>query len=265
MKKVPGLVDFLGMFEGNAGSLKMLTAYLDACARGARGDEVRSLRNRLGDLFPELRAKKLHVRVHKAQRGSRPTETGRLLCPQSRLAEFDADPEGFCKKVLHGQVQIRATSFPSFLYDQKLVVAGRLEPGLLRSGFLVNCYKCVYTGPTSAMSETGRKTAGKPSRAQQMKLSSVGARSIAHVATMPEWSRTDGSFDGQEIFECLVHIFTNQKWARETLAWWDKQKFGAMANRSVTEHGRDEDEAAMDALMAELGADEADTDGEAQG
>ncbi|EMD39368.1 hypothetical protein CERSUDRAFT_122753 [Gelatoporia subvermispora B] len=267
VKRVLRMRLFLDNFDGCLDGIESLTSYLDACAKAARGDEVGSLRDKLGDLVPALRDHGLHGRAQKAFRGFLSTITGRLLCPQARLAEFDADPPKFCEQVRYGEIEVCAGHLPSFLYDQKMVQAARMEPGLLRSSLLVKAYKCVYTGPNSVTSEEpGRKTAGKPSRAHQMKMTNVTARSIAHVATMmrfvlnsqPEWDSRDGNFDGQEFFELIVQIFTKKKWASETLAWWDKEVFGTAAGRSASKRGADNSAAAIDALMAELGDDDDD-------
>ncbi|EMD34527.1 hypothetical protein CERSUDRAFT_97785 [Gelatoporia subvermispora B] len=259
IKRVPRMRLFLDNFDGCLDGIESLTSYLDACGKAAQGDEVGSLRDKLGDLVPALRDHGLHGRGQKALRGFLSTISGRLLCPQAQLGKFDAEPDKFCEQVRYGEIEVHAGHLPSFLYDQKLVQAGRMEPGLLRSALLVKAYKCVYTGPNSVMSEEPvRKTAGKPSRAHQMKMTNVTARSIAHVATMmrfvlnsqPEWDRRDGNFDGQEFFELIVQMFSKKKWSSETLAW---QVFGAASSRGKNNKAKNDSAAAIDALMAKLG------------
>lgn len=65
---------------------------MDSVAGRARSDDLTRLRNRVIKYAnPGDQADHLDVKSH---RGFHHDLTGRLLCPVSKLAEFDADPEG---------------------------------------------------------------------------------------------------------------------------------------------------------------------------
>ncbi|KAI0326964.1 hypothetical protein GY45DRAFT_1257881, partial [Cubamyces sp. BRFM 1775] len=207
--------------------------YIDKVAARARGDDLSRLRNRViiftaPEWLPHLKVKN--------NRGFKNVITGRLLCPITKLTEFDEDPEGFCRAVRDGRTKITSRDWPLFLYDEGLVVKGKIKPGLLRSPFLVQCFKVVFTGPQSAeddVLETSKST-GKPSLSQKYNITAVTMEMILYVASLVRsllssqagWAVKDGFFNGPQFVRSLMRSFArHSEWCSRTLDWWNDQVY----------------------------------------
>jgi hypothetical protein len=68
--------------------------------------------------------------------------TACLLCPQQLRDEFNADMEGFCRRVQNGMLPITHDDWPSFLYPEDKYNADALDEHLLRGTFLLSV--CLY-------------------------------------------------------------------------------------------------------------------------
>ncbi|KAI0673563.1 hypothetical protein C8Q78DRAFT_989743 [Trametes maxima] len=148
----------------------------------------------------------------KANRGFKHTETGRLLCPVKLLADFDNDPEGFCRKVYNvhdDRPRVAGGDWPAFMYDMKLYVPGKLKPGFLKSQILLDYFKLVFTGPASAdTSGHQTKVKGKPSISRKLQIRAV-VRFVLNAQN--EWADADA-------------------WQEELTEWYTERVYGGVSN-----------------------------------
>ncbi|KAJ2993805.1 hypothetical protein NUW54_g6263 [Trametes sanguinea] len=159
----------------------------------------------------------------KTSQGFKNAFTGRLLCPITKLSKFDADPA--------------VRDWPLILYDETLVVAGKVKPGLFRNASFVQLYQVIYTGPQSGDPELAEssKSTGKTSLAKKYGISKVTPESLCYVATLVRfllnsqatWSLKDGHLKGAEFVRSLMRVFAqNPKWTKSTLTWWNEYTAG---------------------------------------
>ncbi|GBE82985.1 hypothetical protein SCP_0500280 [Sparassis crispa] len=241
---IPGLKDQLAYMGEDIDAVDILGSYLNHYATDARDDHLGSLRERIinyipdfGDGYPTLKPQD-----SKWKRGFQSTTTGCLLCPQSMLSDFLAEPDGFCRQVCDGEIDVASDEFPSFLYDQDLYDPDELDAGLLKGPVLLSCFKSLITGPGSASSnrgdrEGGSSRPGRPPLAKKYDMTHVSPRSIAYVAVLVRfllnsqhsWSNIDVNFNLEEFFFEILRLFQDEEWGEATLDWWNKSVFGTPA------------------------------------
>jgi hypothetical protein len=68
--------------------------------------------------------------------------TAHLLCPRNFRDKFDADMEGFCRRVQNGTLAITHNDWPSFLYPEDSYNPDALDEHLLWGSFLLSV--CVF-------------------------------------------------------------------------------------------------------------------------
>ncbi|CDO69345.1 hypothetical protein BN946_scf184746.g26 [Trametes cinnabarina] len=175
----------------------------------------------------------------KTSRGFKNAFTGRLLCPITKLGDFDADPAAFLRGIRDGVIKIKAWDWPLFLYDESMVVPGQVKPGLFRNTQLIKWYQVIFTGPQSAdpdLAESSKSTR-KPSLAKKYGIIAVTPESICYVAALVRfllnsqaaWALKDGHFEGPVFVRSLTRVFArNPKWMETTLRWWNEQVYKTM-------------------------------------
>ncbi|KAH9898501.1 hypothetical protein C8Q73DRAFT_664162 [Cubamyces lactineus] len=234
--------------------LIILSNYINFHLTNVRGDDGGSLRDRVITYLRDSRIKGFESapsEVQKFYRGWSNMFTARMLCPQNMLARFDANPEAFCEMIISGpegddESILRGGNFPSFLYDQKQADPENELQGLLRSPYLLTCYKSLWTGPSSARLPGGRqnKTAGRPPIAWANNFFKVTPRTLAYTAvqvryeltSLTIWSSSDiAGFSAYELFNEIVALFADPEsdWYLDTLAWWNKQVFANAPDKSA--------------------------------
>ncbi|TFK78318.1 hypothetical protein K466DRAFT_607104 [Polyporus arcularius HHB13444] len=148
--------------------------------------------------------------------------------------------------------------WPSFLYDEKTHVKGKMRTGLFRSRFLLLCLLLIFCGPSAADSnyENSTQSQGTPPLVQRHNIKTITAEHLVYVACLarfllssaPRWKDRDGPWVGKEFADSLLHLlYRNTDFMNETLDWYDKQVF---KNRF------DEDEYGSDCEAAMLLAEE---------
>ncbi|EMD39731.1 hypothetical protein CERSUDRAFT_71602 [Gelatoporia subvermispora B] len=171
----------------------------------ARNDEIRLLKQNITWYLPKLL--ELGLNTSKEQWGFNSTISGRYLCPQLNLVEYDQDPEQ--------EIDITADNFPSFLYNELLAKEDQVEPGLLRSRALLQCLRCILTGPRTANKDKCGRLSRKPSRAKMAGIIQIDPQNIAYIAAITHfvlsnqtsWVSVNGNFDNQEFFRAVVCVF----------------------------------------------------------
>ncbi|KAI0773199.1 hypothetical protein BD413DRAFT_473365 [Trametes elegans] len=204
----------------------MVTHHLqiNKVAARARGDDLSRLRNAIINFAdPNYNSDRLKS---KCDRGFNNTLTSRLLCPVTKLEEFDADPRTFRCGILDGRIQIKSGDWPLFLYNPDLQEDGKLKPGLLKSEVLLKArsYLLLYHGPQSVDPElqANSKSTGKQSVAAKYELTSVSTESICYAAALSAWAVKDGHYSGAEFVRSLMRQFARYpNWRKNTITWWN--------------------------------------------
>ncbi|TFK81414.1 hypothetical protein K466DRAFT_604510 [Polyporus arcularius HHB13444] len=126
--------------------------------------------------------------------------------------------------------------WPSFLYDEKTHVKGKMRTGLFRSRFLLQCLLLIFCGPSAADNdyENGTQSQGTPPLVQRHNIKTITAEHLVYVACLarfllssaPRWKDRDGPWVGKEFADSLLHLlYRNTTFMNETLDWYDKQVF----------------------------------------
>ncbi|OSX55705.1 hypothetical protein POSPLADRAFT_1040101 [Postia placenta MAD-698-R-SB12] len=175
----PSLRELISEFQSEPASLGDLCALLDEHSRKARTQDCGDLRySGVRYITPDPARQPIFPVIDgrqqsKSERGFQHQQCSRLLVPQRHLADFDADPEGYLRKIIEGRVKIRASMLPSFVYDEKSYDPHNILKGLFRGFFLVRVFRHIFTGPRTALKVTDGPIAGKPWNAQILGMLSV--------------------------------------------------------------------------------------------
>ncbi|KAL6308596.1 hypothetical protein BKA93DRAFT_725335 [Sparassis latifolia] len=167
----------------------------------------------------------------------------RLLCPRSMLAEFDRDRNAFCRDVEEGIIPIDSCEWPSFLYPEDGYDPDNIDTNLLRSPFLVACFRHIFTGCRSGKKTTPGPASGRKSITDIYSMTKITPRNIAYICVLvrfalnsqTHWSERDGEFDTVEFFQNIIGLFDepedSRKWSDSTLKWWNEYVFISMQRR----------------------------------
>ncbi|EIW58692.1 uncharacterized protein TRAVEDRAFT_148998 [Trametes versicolor FP-101664 SS1] len=154
--------------------------------------------------------------------------------------EFDDGPQEFCDEVQTGDIVINHNQFPSFLYDDSDFDRDRQFKGLFQGDVLSKSYRAIFTGPSSAFKPPGVCGSGRGSISKNYRLDRVIPGSIAYVAclvrfvlsTTEQWEgAVNGTFNGEEFYERIMKVFTNDDFAFETLSAWNAYVYGDATRR----------------------------------
>ncbi|KAH9911510.1 uncharacterized protein B0H18DRAFT_1102640 [Fomitopsis serialis] len=209
----------------NKADFDTIAHFIDKAQRQARTDDISRLKDRV------LNA------LAKPQRGWHCHAAARMLCPRNQRDEFDEDREKFCQSVraINGR-HIDHEDWPSLLYCETEYNPEALDWGLLKSPFLLKCWKTTFLGPSSVTTTVpGQvKKGGRQTVAKMYGVTKVDEYSILYVALIArfllssvlEWHADDGPFSGMGFFKNALSLFEDDEWRNDTLAWWNAQVFG---------------------------------------
>ncbi|KAI0364331.1 hypothetical protein BV20DRAFT_1057307 [Pilatotrama ljubarskyi] len=256
--------DFTGLREqskylrGHPTLVTKMATFMNAVAGKARSDDVGRIKKAILEL-----AGLSHVPLlaQKTNRGFKHPTTGRLLCPVILLDKYDEDTEEydlhilrvsinllvvpaltdigsrFCRGVCdlsEKRTHIEGENWPTFMYDMKKYDLNNVRSGLMRSRFVLDMFKLVYTGPNS-VSEDGNKAKGKLPVSTVYSLKSVSIFSIIYVASLvrfalnsqSEWDDNDADFKGEEFFHSLMTaVVSDGDWEEDLCEWYTRRVYG---------------------------------------
>ncbi|OSD02377.1 hypothetical protein PYCCODRAFT_1390008 [Trametes coccinea BRFM310] len=286
-KQFPGLHDHMRDLRERPELVGQLARWMNSVAGKARGDDISRLKDKIISLAKLADTSGLEA---KTSRGFKHPETGRMLCPIKLLDDFDANPEKFCRMVRdrkEGHPRVGGGDYPLFMYDMKAYVPGKLKPGFLKSKFLVDCAKVVFTGPSSTSapdSELTGRSKGKPPICRTLNMTSINFISIVYIAILArfclnsqsEWQERDIDFSSEE-FMCNVMTISmrSDKWHDELCEWYTRQLFQQVCEDEgvddsvpsahellLAEIAQEQEEEAREASIVEAEEDEGDEDQE---
>ncbi|KAK0493704.1 hypothetical protein EDD18DRAFT_1078098 [Armillaria luteobubalina] len=170
----------------------------------------------------------LPIPLHKTGQGFNHVDTGRLLCPQIYLEEFNTKYFSLIRFLV-----VMASEWPSFVYDQELYDPKNDEQGLMKGYLLLRVYLHIFC------SNGDPRKQDRPKRGSIAKINGiliVSGRQIAYAAcqacyalsSKDGWSEQDGAFDLPLFYQSIVDLFESHpedEWALETLTWWNKYVF----------------------------------------
>ncbi|OBZ75160.1 hypothetical protein A0H81_04487 [Grifola frondosa] len=191
---VPDFKILIPYLQAHASRTLILSAFLDAHA---------------GDIVPTF----ISDGNDKSNRSWKDASLARLLVPRKERDKFDNNPYLYMRRVREGIIPIMGYNYPSFMYDD-------------------SCFRNIFTGPRTANAKPG--TGGKKGIAKKKSMRCVTPQNIAYIAVITrfainsqcEWDEDDGSFNAVIFVESIMRLFRDEKWAAETLRWWNMQIFG---------------------------------------
>ncbi|CDO69784.1 hypothetical protein BN946_scf184766.g29 [Trametes cinnabarina] len=261
----PGLSDNIMELRQRPELVGHLARWMSSVAGKARGDDISRLKDKVVSLADLSDTSGLKA---KSSRGFKHPETGRLLCPIKRLGEYDADPEKsepqpFCRMVRDqkaGHARVRSADYPLFMYNMNEYVPGKLIPGFLKSTFLVDCTRVVFTGPSSTSGlDMSSKTKGKPPVCRALNMMSINFINIVYIAILArfclnsqsDYQDRDIDFSNKDFMSNLMTIsLKSEKWHEEICSWYTRQLFQRCSEDSDGDEGSGP--SAHELLLAEL-------------
>ncbi|KAI0743683.1 hypothetical protein C8Q80DRAFT_1272335 [Daedaleopsis nitida] len=134
--------------------------------------------------------------------------TGRLWTPIDRVAEFDRNPELYCSRMSSATTEralILAQSrkmLPSFLFQEQVVGhydENKPSKGAFKSRMLVDIYRHLITGPTSALAAPGKPGKGCSTLSRKWHLTMVMPEYLVYVASLVDFLLSDeGDWTGSD-------------------------------------------------------------------
>ncbi|KAF8802004.1 hypothetical protein BYT27DRAFT_7261445 [Phlegmacium glaucopus] len=247
----PKLKKVIKSFNGDEDLMKDFLRILSTASSNAQTEDTGVLKPIIADYInldpsePVVKAPK-----NKSDRGFKHKKMARLLCPLSRLEEFDADPDGFMAGVLCGDIAIYSSRYPSYLYPEGAVFdrqdAGN---GLFRGEYFLKVFRTIYTGSSSAIDRFRR--ASKPSKAELHGMERVTGRAVAYAAVqayfaicgIEAWSSNlrDGYFNLVSFHRKIVKLFEdvpNDEWVRSDINIVQYRQCPSLKRSYKGKHGR---------------------------
>ncbi|KAJ7635899.1 hypothetical protein B0H17DRAFT_1217205 [Mycena rosella] len=155
----------------------------------------------------------------------------------------------FLKCLVAGTVELKASEFPSFFWEDNSYDPNDLDKGLLRGHLLLRVLRHIWTARGSALCglDNGEVPAICNARAhgvfvvdpEMIAYAAVQARTMLSTS---EWKVRDGPYDYKELFESILKLFADpdDPWAKDTLQWYQRQVFGdATVDDSHTDSASD--------------------------
>ncbi|KAI9065462.1 hypothetical protein FKP32DRAFT_1674801 [Trametes sanguinea] len=231
----PGFEEHTDYLRQHHDLVVRLAKFMHTVAGKARSDDANRVKMHIyevaqwGDIDKNL--------SRKTARGFKHVYTGRLLCPVSQLADFDADPERFCRAIrdLHDAGPwVTGEDWPMFMYDMDEYDPEDYKAGFLKGRLLLQCFKIVFTGPSSALPAEGRgKPKGKPPviRTFDDPSGSISFFAVVYIACIarfvlnaqPEWSDDDGDFRGLDFVRSVLTVALQYpEWKDDIIDWYIK-------------------------------------------
>ncbi|CDO78002.1 hypothetical protein BN946_scf184723.g9 [Trametes cinnabarina] len=266
-----------------AGALAAQPGYLDSLQPGKKFDSDEECAHcylLIAEIWPLLIDSENYLRTNpdaavkvldfdfktKTSCGFKNAFTGCILCPITKLGDFDADTAVFLWSICDGIIKIKARDWPLFLYDESMVIPGQVKPSLFRNTQLIKWYQVIFTRPQSAdpnLAESSKST-GKLSLTKKYGIVKVMPESICYIAALVRfllnsqaaWALKDGHFEGPVFVRSLMRVFArNPKWMDNILKRWNEQVYKTMDD--------DADEEGLAADLMDLESD--DSKGVAEG
>ncbi|EKM78995.1 hypothetical protein AGABI1DRAFT_129261 [Agaricus bisporus var. burnettii JB137-S8] len=232
---LPGLEDVLVEFHNEPQRLEIFCTWMDKWADDARNEDTSSLKKNAMKYLP-LDPFKTPVMPPiptsgKELRGFNHVMTARLLTPMKDIAEFDNDPNSYIQKHADGQVKLTASRLPFFLYDETNYDPDIPDLGLLKGHFIIRVFRCLMTGPSSAIDK--RRRAAKKSKAEIHNLDRPTAKTIAYACVLARqtlssaecYSTTDGDFNYAMFYDIIEALLDDgdDPWVNDVFEFYIRE------------------------------------------
>ncbi|KIJ06887.1 hypothetical protein PAXINDRAFT_19909 [Paxillus involutus ATCC 200175] len=243
-KTVPGFSDLITKFETDPEVLDSFIDTMVTAAYSGRTDDTGSLKyDGLIYMLKDPIKDKIEPPIPKTRNGSKADRgwnhgtIARLLCPARDVEDFDVDPQAYTDLVKCGKKKPTATKFPSFLYDMVLFDHENKHTGFLHGHTLVQTWRHIFTGPSSAFHKSRRAT--KPSKGRMHGLQAPNIRNIMYAAvqayfTMSNeetWTSNVGTVNLADMYYTVVDMIerkSEELWVKELLDFWKDEAPGLM-------------------------------------
>ncbi|KAI0744838.1 hypothetical protein C8Q76DRAFT_688135 [Earliella scabrosa] len=274
-----------------------IAAMMSSHARAARATDLHTLKGDLHKYLPQqvmadgtiLPPPKPEECIKTRNFGSYSEYTARLLTAIEDIAKFDRDPQRYMERmqtpVGDGLKLIRAAkkTLPSFLYRPDVVTqysARNPSNGVLQCNMLVQSYRHLVTGRTSALRKPGKRSNHRTSFSPLWNRSRVIPPHVAYVAALvgvpvpstalhflinekDHWDSNDVGGAGQSLWDWIVKYLQKEEAEAEKMTeqdveedgkypdtenlilWWNRQVYGTPFGdyHAITTAGlEDEDE-----------------------
>ncbi|KAJ6524719.1 hypothetical protein DFH09DRAFT_1189310 [Mycena vulgaris] len=154
--------------------------------------------------------------------------------PDVEDADVPPATNEFLVLVVAGRVDLKATQFPSFFYEEGTYDPKELDKGLLRGDLVLRVLRHIWTGPSSALFGlddgipavcNARYHATYKVDREMVAYAGVQARTMLGTA---DWKRRHGSYNYEDLFNSILTLFADPEdhWKKETLDWFQKGVFG---------------------------------------
>ncbi|KAF9555025.1 hypothetical protein CPC08DRAFT_766259 [Agrocybe pediades] len=208
-------------FSLRSTALSQFCTMLDKAANAARSEDIHSLRedvlHYIALTMPDERLEP-HIppRARKKDtRGFNHIRLARLLCPVSKLGEFDKAPEKYCEDLREGVITYLGFELPSCLWPHNGYDPDQTDADLFRSPVLLSVFKHIFTSPTSAVKNASEKPKTRHPQATINGMECVTAGSILYAAMMyrhaisslDDWRDDEKVFIRSEFFKSMMNFF----------------------------------------------------------
>ncbi|KAI0737524.1 hypothetical protein C8Q80DRAFT_1276282 [Daedaleopsis nitida] len=258
---VPYFDELVPHLAGKGTEILMLGRFLDSHARQARATDINNIKKHIAEYFDPVMlpsGRTISPPTNKAQRtnkaffGWESHWTAYQLLSHQAVEEFDANPEEFLNLLrTTTDILIDHHDNPTYLYAHGEYNPDKVDEALCQGEALLRALRCVYTSPSSAFEPAGKKAAGRGCISQIYKIDAVQPTMIAYIATLyrnvltssPKWEDKDGAFNGKLFYQKIVDLFTGptiaeERWALDTLAWWNSRVYESPISGSSARVGR---------------------------
>ncbi|KAF4597891.1 hypothetical protein EYR38_006283 [Pleurotus pulmonarius] len=230
IKRLPGFQSLINEFQKNEYGTHNDTSSLKKCPR--------LLLDEADPTPPELQS------VDKSSRGFNSPICAKLLCPIKYANQPDA-----IQRIRDGTIKVRASIWPSFVYEDGSYDPDNMDHGLLRGRLLVRVMRHIFTGPNTAMKPSQKLARG--CNARKLAITQVTPNMIAYAAVQARvmlsaansWTNEDGDFILSVFYDRIINLFRDDEggeWTQQTLGWWNRQVFPCI--ETVYNENEDEDE-----------------------
>ncbi|KAI0737572.1 hypothetical protein C8Q80DRAFT_1276327 [Daedaleopsis nitida] len=237
----PMFVEFFPAFEEHIDFLadndflvQKIAKFCTTVAKKSRTDDLARVKDHLF-VVAKFEDAKLATKLN---RGFNHVESAKMILPPPHLAKFLEDSTEFCRLVKISEIELFSEDWPMFMYDMALYREGQQKPGFLKSHFLVNMVKTVFTSFSSTdCADPGTSSGkGQPTVAQKHGMTKITIHAVLYVAVLcrsaltsyGSWSEQDG--DKWNVKDFIHNILTfmhqNADWVDDLTRWWNEKVFG---------------------------------------